>query len=93
MGTHQPFTVRSNWNWVDQLDGTDLADGEQLQVLWPSGRETQETVRLVQGRTDVSDHGHIYRAQDDRGYIDVMLYGLKIEVPLRGSTLKAKRVL
>lgn len=81
-------STRSNWGWWDDLEGRDLAHGDEIEVLWPDGSRTTQRVRVIEGSRDIGREGVV---PDHRAFIDVIIRGCDAAMPLRGSPLKAAR--
>lgn len=72
-----------NWGHLNySLYDVKLAPGDKLEVQWPNG--TIETVELKarDKYTTVSDHGNSYTVKTKTLFIDVMVHGMIVEVPL-----------
>lgn len=84
------ITCYSNWCYIDQLDGVDLKDGEEVIVAWPDGDHEKLAVKLVCRERGYSDHGHTYTMPDSRAHYETNYKGAPVLVPLVG--LEAWRV-
>lgn len=84
------ITRYSNWGGWDQLDGRTLQDGERLRLTWPNGFQETATIAVVDIGMNISDHGHSYRGQNVRAYVDFNHHGATARVPIAG--FEAERV-
>lgn len=48
-----------------------LKNGDKVEVRWPSGKVTDEVVRIVTHHTTVSDHGHQYPTDTETMHIEL----------------------
>ena len=85
-----PITNFSNWGYWDQLDGTNLVDGETLTIRWPDDTTTTERITVIDHRTTIGDMGSDYRAANQKAYLRSAFRGVEILVPLAG--LLAERI-
>jgi hypothetical protein len=84
-------TVRSNWGYWDELDGEILKNGERVNVRWPDGSETQETVRVEKTSFQSEDHGHRCDIPVHKAYVDVNVRGVAASIRLAGADLDVTR--
>ena len=79
-----------NWCDVDQLGGTDLKDGEKLEVCFPDNQIRAIEIVVEKTKETTSDMGHVELIPVQKAYYATKVYGVKINVPLVG--LNARRV-
>lgn len=74
----------SNWCWIDQLDGHDLDDGDELIVKWPDGFLEQVKIHVIRKSVDTQDHGVLTSVTDSRAYYRTTVRDVPVLVPLVG---------
>lgn len=77
--------VRSEWGTVSlgsQDPQARLLCGDQLEVRWPDGSETQHKIVGVQRYNSVSDHGNSYDVGYTELFVEDELRGEKVQIPL-----------
>ena len=84
--------VKSNWGWWDQLDGETLRDGDLLEVTWPDGATTTETVVTRTTYEMVGDHGHDERTPRVEAFVAIRHRGAEGVVRLVAAGVSCRRV-
>lgn len=79
------ITRDDNWRSVDQLDGIDLMDGEQLIIKWPdNGLLEQVTIRTNRHDVELPDHGSSFTSVESHAFIIREYRGITVKVGLLG---------
>ena len=62
--------------------GVKLFEGQQVDVLWPNGLVTYETIKIIRKPESIYDHGNTYTVWSNRYYITPEVNGAKCELEL-----------
>lgn len=86
------FTIYSNWGYWDYLDGKELKDGEEIEVVWSDGTIERLKVTVLPSSLKTMDHGHEVELPVREAFATIYYHGAKALIRLGGSGLKGRRV-
>lgn len=81
-----------NWQEVDKLDGEALTNGDKINVVWPTGEISTETVVVRKSRSTVNDHGTPWEIPISLAYVEVEHNGAKALIRLANDKIYCERV-
>lgn len=76
------------WGHSEQDDSVCLKEGTVVLVLWPDCTVSLEIIRTERVNSTVFDVGHEYRTSSDRPFIEKLLNGLLLRVPINDLRFK-----
>jgi hypothetical protein len=88
---YRPIEIDGNWCCIDQLDGKHLEDGQVLQLKWPNGDVTIETIHLHKDTVEYSDHGKPSDYPRHRAVVHISVHGLTALVFIRENGVLVKK--
>ena len=79
------FEEKNNWESLSYLvNGKEILARmiEQVKIAWPDGTLTWENCKSREKSVSYSDHGHTYYATSDHLYVNVLLHGKALSLPV-----------
>jgi hypothetical protein len=92
MSEFREITQNRNWVDFDQLDGTDLKDGELLEFRMPDGSIHRKPVVLKTFEEEGYDMGHRYDIPHKEACVTFTIHGYEALIRLHSAKATARRV-
>ena len=80
---HKKIKLKDSWgNYTYFLDKDEIKRGDELSILFPDGTMKVFKVKSRHIYNEVTDWGHEDIVKTYAFYIEIVLYGMKIHIPL-----------